>query len=301
MSHLFGGEMKEYTLPDVEALGLPISQETAFTTPKGLYSEKIEKRQRRMLEKYETVLKQFLELGEEILLVMRGCSPTSLVEQVTSGWTTFFLKRCVLVVTNRRILHFPSRMNFSPRHSVAQIRFDDVESIALASSFRRRFTVKYKNGKKETFRSLNESTKLKAIIPELQLGGERTTLFRMRHHLCPKCAFPLESKVSKCSKCGLGFKSIGAAAFFSVLLPGGGFFYTRHPFLGILGAVGEIILAGLFVFSHRVTLFEAVDPARRQMIPLVLGIAFLFAKIIAMYHAIHFAKEYIPREQSLQQ
>lgn len=290
----------EYVIPETELSGLPISPETAFTTPRGLYSEKIEKRQRRMLEKYETVLRQFLELGEEILLAMRGCSPMSLVEQVTSGWTTFFLKRCVLIVTNRRILHFPSRMNFSPRHSVAQIRYDDVESIKQTSLFRGRFTVKYKNGKKETFRYINESKKLKAIIPELQLGGEKTTLFRMRHHLCPKCAFPLEPKVSKCSKCGLGFKRTSAAAFFSIFLPGGGYFYTRHPFLGILGAMGEIILVALFVFSHRGTLFEAVDPARRQMIPIVLGVVFLFAKIIAVYHARHFAKEYIPRERSLQ-
>ena len=295
-----GGVLMEYIIPDTELSGLPISPETAFTTPKGLYNEKIERRQRAMVVKYESVLMHLLEPREEILLAMRGGSPMTLFERIMGGWITTFLKRCVLIVTNRRILHFPSTRNFSPRYSVAQLRYCDVESIKAPTMLRRRFTVKYKNGKEETFRSINEKKKIKSLIPELQLEGEDTTLFRTRHHLCPNCAAPLEPKVYTCVKCGIRFKSMKAAALISLLLPGGGYFYTRHPILGMVIAMGEIVLLALFVLSLTGMVFETVDPGRRLMIPIAFGASFLVVKIITLYHARHVVKEYLPLDRSVQ-
>src|SRR4030065_1693542 len=111
--------------PQSESFGLPFNQEIAFSNPKGKFKERIKKKQLRMVERYAPLLKQFLEPGEEILLVMRGCSPVSLMEQFTTGWIIFLLKRCTLVGTNRMNLDFPSKTNFMPRNSLAQIGSGD--------------------------------------------------------------------------------------------------------------------------------------------------------------------------------
>ena len=295
-----GGVLMEYVIQDTELSGLPISPETAFTTPKGLYSAKIERRQRAMIADYEPALMHFLESREEILLAMRGGSPMTLFERIMGGWITFFLKRCVLVVTNRRILHFPSTRNFSPRYAVAQLRYCDVESITAPSLLGRRFTVRYKNGKKETFRAINEKKKMKAIIPELQLEGEDPTLFRARHHLCPNCAAPLEAAVAPCVKCGTAFKGMTAAIFLSILLPGGGYFYTRHPIVGVVIALSEIVLLALCVLSLMGMVFAPEDPSMRLLLPIAIGVSFLVVKIIAVFQARSLVKEYLPRDRSVQ-
>jgi len=286
--------------PGPETFGLPVNQESAFSTPKGEFRERVKKTQLKALRKYQELLKQFLEPGEEIHLVMQGCSPLSLMEQLTMGRLIYFIRRCTLVVTNKRILHFPATADFSPRHSVAQIRYGDVETIKPSGFLGSRFTVKYRNGVKETFLYVKQSRKLKAILPKLKLAGEPASLFRGRHHLCPRCTVPLEPGVYKCWKCGLEFKSMKTAMALSILLPGGGYFYTGHPFLGIGGAVAEIILlviAGLSLFS---VLFGTADPVGNLVLLAVFGAVFVFEKLLTVYHARHFVKEYIPVDKDFQ-
>ncbi len=287
-------------IPQEDTYGLPVNPETAFSTPKGEYKERIKKRQLKMLKQYQDLLKQFLEPGEEIQLAMQGCSPMSIFEQLTVGWIIYLIKRCTLVVTNKRILHFPSKTDFSPKHSISQIRFGDVDRIKPAGFLGRRFTVRYKNGVKETFLYVKESRKLKAILPRLKLMGEPTSLFRARHHLCPKCAVPLEPGVYKCWKCGMEFKSMKTAMALSILLPGGGYFYTGHPFLGIGDAIAEIILLLVVAFSAYNVAFGTSDPVGDLTLLVLFGVLLAFEKIMSVYHAKHFVKEYIPVDKDFQ-
>ncbi len=283
-----------------ESFGLPFNQEIAFSSPKGTFKERIKKKQLRMVEQYAPLLKQFLEPGEEILLVMRGCSPVSLMEQLTTGWIIFLLKRCTLVVTNRRILHFPSKTNFTPRNSVAQIRYGDVEMIKPSTWMGRKFMVKYKNGSKETFLYVKESRKLKAVLSVLQIQGQPQTLLRVRHHLCPKCTAPLNPGIYSCAKCGLEFKNERKARALSIFLPGGGYFYTGHHFLGIGDAIGEGILL-FFVISSLVSLlFGTVDPVNTGVILVIFGVLLVYEKLITIYHSRHYVKEYIPLDRDFQ-
>ncbi len=224
-------------------MNLPIKETIAYSNKKGVFKEKIKKKQLAMLKDYVPLLRQFLEPGEEVLLVMRGCSPMTAMEQFTSGALIYYLKRCTLVVTNKRILHFPAKRNFSPRHSIAQIRFGDVEEIK-PSAFGSRFAVKYKNGSKETFLYVKESGKLKTILPAIRSAGQQPTVLGTRHHLCPKCNAILTPGIYSCSSCRLEFKSEERARKLSIIFPGGGYFYTNHPVLGIGDAVAE---AGLTV------------------------------------------------------
>ncbi|OGW28404.1 MAG: hypothetical protein A2X56_00140 [Nitrospirae bacterium GWC2_57_13] len=287
-------------IPQADSFGLPVNPDTAFSTPKGEFKERIKKRQLKMLEKYQDLLKQFLEPGEEILLAMRGCSPMSFIEQLTVGWVILLIKRCTLIVTNKRILHFPAKMDFSPKRSISQIRYGDVDTIKPAGFLGSRFTVRYKNGVKETFLYVKESRKLKAIMPKLKLQGEPTSLFRSRHHLCPKCAVPLEPGVYKCWKCGMEFKSMKTAMALSIFLPGGGYFYTGHPFLGLGDAIGEIILLVVVAFSAYNVVFGTADPVGDLMLLAIFGVLLVFEKIMTVYHAKHFVKEYIPVEKDFQ-
>ncbi len=286
--------------PQLESFGLPFNQGIAFSNPKGTFKERIKKKQLRMVEQYAPLLKQFLEPGEEILLVMRGCSPVSLMEQLTTGWIIFLLKRCTMVVTNRRILHFPSKTNFAPRNSVAQIRYGDVEVIKPSSWMGRKFMVKYKNGSKETFLYVKERRKLKAVLSVLQIQGQPETLLRVRHHLCPKCTAPLNPGIYSCAKCGLEFKSERKARILSIFLPGGGYFYTGHHFLGIGDAIVESALLVVVITSLTDILFGAVDPLEKMKLLVIFGVLLVYEKLITIYHARHYVKEYIPREKDFQ-
>ena len=164
---LLRGFLRRFHLArNAEISGLPINEAIAFSNKGGEFKEGIRKKQLSMLKDFEALLKQFLEPGEEILLAMRGCSPMTVLEQLTMGWSASYLKRCTFVVTNRRILHFPSTTDYKPRHSISQIRFGDVEEIK-PSTFFGRFTVVYKDGKKEIFNYVKEMAKLKAILKSL--------------------------------------------------------------------------------------------------------------------------------------
>ncbi len=281
-----------------ETYGLSINRETAFSDKKGRFKERVKKQQLEMLKNYVPLLKQFLEPGETILLAMRGCSPMTAMEQLTSGWKIYYLKRCTLVVTDRRILHFPSTRDFSPRHSIAQIRYGDVEEIK-PSVFWGRFTVKYKSGAKELFLYVKQSAKLKSILPALKSAGSPPTAAGARQHLCPKCNAALTPGVYVCPSCRLEFKSEERARKLSIIYPGGGYFYTNHPFLGAGDAVVESALIFL-VLAGVVNLATGSAVQEENLFNVIFfGLILVLEKLYSVYHAKHYVKEYIPVEKEI--
>ncbi len=282
-----------------ETFGLPIDQATAFSDNKGRFRERIKKQQLKMLREYVPLLKQFLEPGEEVLFVLRGCSPITALEHFTTGWIIYYLKRCTLVVTNLRILHFPAAKNFSPRQSIAEIRYGDVAELKPSAFMGRRLTVKYKNGTKETFLYMKESAKLKSVLARLLLPGQQPTPFGNRHHLCPKCNVALTSGVYRCSSCRLEFKSEERARKVSILYPGGGYFYTGHPFLGAGDAVVEILLTLLVILG--VVHMLSGGATRADGVGQFVAFGFLLAleKLYSVYHAKQYVKEFIPVEKNV--
>lgn len=276
-----------------ENFGLPINQATAFSNHKGVFKERLKKQQLKMMKAYVPLLRQFLEPGEQVLLAMRGCSPMSFLEQFTTGWIIYYIKRCMLVVTDRRILHFPAKQNYSPRHSIAQIRFGDVEEIKPSTFLGRKFSVKYKNGKKETFLYVKDTPKLKAVLAGIRMSGQQTTLYGMRHHLCPKCTTQLTIGEYLCPSCKLEFKNERKARTLSILLPGGGYFYTGHPILGIGDAVTEAILV-VMVFSAMMNPAKGAEGSAALSGAVMFGIILFLEKLFTIYHAKHYVKEYIP-------
>ncbi len=218
------------------------------------------------------------------------------LEQLTMGWHASYLKRCTFVVTNRRILHFPSETDYKPRHSISQIRFGDVEEIK-PSIFFGRFKVIYKDGKKEIFNYVKEMAKLKAILPGLQLKGQPATQVRTRHHLCPRCTAPLPAGVYICAACALEFKNEKKATTLSLVIPGGGYFYTNHVLLGMQDFLVESFLI-VMVLTSAFNLLTNNDSAGNTGSFVLFGLVLILEKFYTVYHAKHYVREYIPVDKN---
>jgi hypothetical protein len=80
----------------------------------------------------------------------------------------------------------------------------------------------------------------------MSLEGRATPVFE-RSYLCPRCTRPLIKNYYACPNCSLKFKNKAWATILSIIFPGGGYFYTRHPFLGVFAGAMESVFAILLV------------------------------------------------------
>ena len=279
-----------------ETFGVPVNEEVCFSNVKKVFKERIKKSQLKLLKPIASTVGQFLEPDEEILFLTKGCSPMTLMEQLTTGWIIMYIKRCLLVVTNKRILHVLTKHDFKPRSSIAEIAYGDIEKYKVSSFLGGKLDLTYKNGKKERFHYLQgrEMKKLKAMLPSLSAESAGTAA-RGRNHLCPRCRTPLQEGNYECPNCRLRFKSKTDALKFSLLFPGGGYFYTNHPIMGLGDAIGETILIVVFIIF-------LVDVLSGQGRPGDIGVLIFFGALIILekatscYHATHYVKEYLPVE-----
>lgn len=280
--------------------GVYVNTRIAFSNHKGVYKKGIEKRQRKLLESIRYI-KPFLDDGEEILLVTSGCSPMSLLEQIFTGWIIYMLKHAQFIFTNKRVFHVPATMSafsFSKksryRDSIAQILYSDCEFIKQSW---RTLKVKYKSGKKESFYHIEskERKKAKMLLKSVSLAG-KPSVFEQRMHLCPRCGGMQIKNHFECPHCDLLFKSKKEARSISIWCPGGGYFYTRHPVLGVFDAIAEVYL----MFLVCMTAVGAFKGDQDSVFALVsLGLALLFEKILTISHSNHFLSEFIPVDKNV--
>jgi len=264
--------------------GLKIDSATMFADHKGVHKPRIEKKQRKLAEKV-TFLKDFLEDGEQLLAITTAVSPTSFIEQWTTGFIFVYIKRCMLVFTDRRVFHIPTTSGFDYRESVAEIRYGDLESIVQKGS---RLKIAYKTGAKDLFLYVRGSER-KKIRALLEVGNRLAApgATGNRTHLCPKCTHVLEVDRFDCPGCGKEFKNRTKARNLSLWLPGGGYFYTGHPFLGVMDAMIEL----LFLVIVAASLING-----EWAVAGIFGVLLAVEKAITVYHANHFVKEYLPVE-----
>ena len=269
---------------------LPINAGTMFADHAGTHKPRIEKKQRKLAEKV-TFLKDFLEDGEQLLAITTAVSPTSFLEQWTTGFIFVYIKRCMLVFTDRRIFHIPTTSSFDYRESVAEVRYGDLESIAQKGS---RLKVAYKSGVKEVFLYIrrSERKKIRALLQATDLHSSPGTAGN-RVHLCPKCTQVLEADRFDCPGCGKEFKSRTKARKLSLWLPGGGYFYTGHPYLGVADAFIELLFLVIIIGSLIPT---SSSPNGDLVLAAVFAVFLAIEKAITVYHANHFVKEYLPVE-----
>jgi len=272
---------------------LPIDREFQFSNHKGIYKKGIEKRQSKLLKKI-AFIKPFLRPDEKILLVTTGVSPISILEQIFTGWIVFYLKRSIFVLTNRRIFHIPTTMGYSYRNTVAQIVFADCDIIQVRG---RGLVVKYKSGHEERFLFIprRERKKIKTWLSSTALHGEPSKAGQ-RGHLCPRCTNELENNQFSCPNCRLEFKTQAQALKLSLLFPGGGYFYTRHPVLGLGDAFVEGFLL-IVVIGSMIDMINGVEGGGFGVV--FFGIILVMEKALTVYHAHHFVREYIPVDKEI--
>ncbi len=271
---------------------LPIKPEIIFTNNKNESNSRIEKRQTKLLSKLD-YLKSFFNANEEIWLVTVGASPLTFIDYFLSGAAIIYLKRCMLVFTNQRIIHIPTKYNLAYKDSLAQILYEDCTSISFKTG---KLIVKYKDGKSEKFVGLamRERKKIKSILPMLKFENGMGK-HRMRVHLCPSCNSVLQENVFRCLSCQLEFKNKSEGKRLSIIFPGGGYFYTRHPLLGIGDAITEVILLILVAMA----LFGVITGEEGALIAFIFfGIFLAIEKVVSVYHSNHFLNEFIPKDKT---
>lgn|GEM_PF-2088329 len=79
-------------------------------------------------------------------------------------------------------------------------------------------------------------------------------------------------------------------------MPGGGYFYTGHPVLGLFDAVVEGFL--LLVVLGTLLLVLGGDPAGRWPDVWIFSAILAVEKLITIYHAFHYIGELLPADRS---
>jgi hypothetical protein len=284
--------------PKEELYGLSVDKSVLFSDHKGHYKERIEEHQRKLLAKL-SFLAPFLEPGEKILHVVSGCSPATFVEQLLTGILLQPLKQSLFAVTNRRILHVPTTRFLRPRWSIAQIIYGDCRYIRIRWAT---LIVKYKSGRVEKFRSIGWGgrKKTRAILRSAPLDG-RSSPSMERTHLCPRCTKPLIKGYYVCPNCSLEFKSKSWAVTHSVVFPGGGYFYTRHPVVGIIEAVVETIVFLLLVASAATLPLSPPSDSRSIIQAIMLcAIVLGFEKASTAMFSSKCVEEFIPKKRRVE-
>lgn len=287
-------ELENQTSYCKDLYGLPVDTATLFSNYKNIYKQSVEKRQRKLLQKI-SFIHPFLHEGEQIFHVTTGCSPVSVMEQLLTGWIVFYLKRSLFVFTNKRIFHIPTKSNFSYRNSISQILYGDCQRITIKG---RTLVVEYKNGQKEKFVYIagKEKKKIKSLLQSISLQDQQSPSME-RTHLCPRCTHPLIKNIFTCPSCSLEFKNKTTAKKISIIFPGGGYFYTRHPFFGLADAFVELYLSLLVLL-----VLAGVIMGNIGNVGVLVFLAAILAmeKALTVYHSNHFIKEYIPKDRQVQ-
>ena len=277
-----------------KVFGLPVEHDIIFSNHHQKYKPRIEKRQRKLIIKI-SFLRPFLEPDERILLVTKGHSPPTVLEKLGIGWMFIYMKRSLLIFTDRRLFHVPTTSSYKYRHTIAQIPYGCCDSIQMKG---RSLVVTYKGGEAtEKFISLSgrEKKKIQAILKLVSFDSKRARVTR-RVHLCPQCAAPLYNWIPSCRKCGLKFKSGGTATLLAILLPGGGYFYLRQPLLGMITASLEICAIALIGIHGN----NLVNGGPSNLLWLAGGILLLLlVKAFAVIHAGVIVNEFIPARKTI--
>lgn len=269
---------------------LRVDTQFMFSNHKNAHKAGIEKRQRKLLAKIPFI-GAFLEPDEKVLLVSTCVSPTSFFEQLTTGWIFAFINRALLVVTDKGIFHIPTKTDFGYRHSIARIRYQDCKRLRVRG---RHLYLQYGNGKKESYLYLPraQSLKLKAYFQNLNIGTG-TVANAGKTHLCPRCTKPLAGGVYQCAGCRLPFKDMATAMKLSILLPGGGYFYTGHPLLGLGDLLVELVLM-VAVVAGVVGMTQGEPGAGATAV--FFGVFLVLEKLLTLHHARRYVSEFIPKE-----
>lgn len=299
------------TLPRLNTrTAVNIREDVLFTNPKGEEKKGIRKRNEKALDQLQDVLPRMLQPDEAVLYIARCEAPASFGDQFTFGWYIYQVTGSVLVVTNRRILHFlvkpktfGGRDGWTWRRSVRAVAWGDIAELKVSGWISPSATLRYRNGKKEKFwRLRGEDGRKIRLLAETILPGatSESTAAQGIVSLCPRCFAVLAPDLYQCAQCRMLFKDKSTALRRSLLIPGGGYFYTGHTLLGVLDAFAEGLLM-LFILLLVLEIAGVMQPVPGEPPAdwaMVVVLLFLLGieKLFTIHHANRFIRDYIPAE-----
>lgn len=288
--------------------GVRVREDTLHSDHRGKERKAIRKRAAKALEKLQEPLSKLLEPEEVVLYVARAQAPASWFEQLTLGGVIYRITGTMLVLTNRRLLHFLVTSNGAWKRSLRSVRWGDLTEAKVKGFLHRTLQLQYRNGKKETYWGLrrDDSKKIKVLLSAIlpAATGEGSAVQGMAS-LCPNCRAPLEAGIYRCSQCFLVFKDETTMGRRSWVLPGGGYFYTGHPWLGIADFIAEAYLSIVVLIYFAVGAGLLADPlveAGEEPVSggaawgaaAFVGILLAIEKWFTVHHCRRFIREFIP-------
>ncbi len=203
-----------------------------------------------------------LEPDEAVLYIARGQMMPSGVEQFFLGVHAYYLAPAMFVLTNRRLLHLFVTWNGMWKRGMRSARWGDIEEAKVKGLLSAKLHIKYRDGKKEIYwRIRSDDGKKIQLLLEVLLptaAGETSPALSMTS-VCPDCRAALTPGLYECPNCRLKFKDEKTALRRSLLIPGGGFFYTGHTLLGVAHSLVDLVLLFYLTISVLVAL-GAVQP-----------------------------------------
>lgn len=286
---------------------LKVREDTLYTNSAGEEKSGIRKRAEKALAKLEEPLRKVLEPDEIILYAAPALAPVTPLEQLTFGWYIYQAARSILVLTNRRLLQFRVATNGDWRHQMRGLYWGDIEEAKVKGLLNMALQLKYRDGKKETFWGLRraDGKKIRFLLETLlPASASEATAACGATSLCPGCFAPLSARVYQCSKCGMSFRDERSMLWRSLLIPGGGYFYARLWFLGVMDCLAEAVLLLILLVWALIALGltqptsrpgEAPTTAEEALIiVIVLVVMLALKKALTIYHCRRRIREFIP-------
>jgi hypothetical protein len=300
--------LKSNQIPQVDLVaGVRVRSDLLFTNAKGMEKSAIRKRGQRALEKLQGPLLKVLKSDEMVLDLVRAQAPATVFEQMTIGWYIYRITATVLVLTNHRLLHFACDTSGNWSHSARTIGWGELSGAdPRAGLLSGTFHLTLRNGKKVKYWGIKRGDirKLQRLVPSLLAAplGQTEATGEMPH-LCPECFAVLTASVYRCRGCGLVFRDEKTMVRWSLLIPGGGYFYCRQIFLGLADFIAEVVLTLIvIVFLLDAAGILPLEPTSASgsgaaLTAIIFGIFLAVEKALTIHHCRRFIREFIPRNQ----
>jgi hypothetical protein len=227
--------------------GLRVREDVLFTDAKGRENERSRRAAEKVLANWKEVLPAILEKEEAVLYIVKHIQvPLSTFEQLTMSWQAYGMTGATLVLTNLRMLHFGLSRSNKWTRVLKSARWGDVTDAKVKGWLVRILDLRYLNGQKERYARLpmGSAKKVKDILAAVMPASraEMTSVQGMAS-LCPDCRAVLTPGSYQCPQCGLPFKTEKTLLQRTLMMPGGGYFYSGMTLAGVFSWVGE----GLFL------------------------------------------------------
>ncbi|MDP9262956.1 MAG: zinc ribbon domain-containing protein [Acidobacteriota bacterium] len=289
-----------------DASGLSLRPDVLYTNAKGEEKGSLHKSADNLLGRLNEPLRRLLEPGEAVFYVCRAQAPLNSLEQLVGGWYVLYQTRVVLVFTSRRMLHLLVNNRGDWRRGLRDVRWGDVPNARVKGTLTRSLKLEYRNLSTETYTRLRyrDGAKLRVLLPPL-LEASRSELSPMQGMVphCPDCFAILTPRAYLCPHCGLVFRDEKTLLRRTLLIPGGGYFYTGQWGFGVLSALYETWFAFVLIVTILIALGvmpipqeEGQKQTQADTLSGMVGVLWALGieKLFHYYHSLRVVRDFSP-------